>query len=180
MAGRGALGQGHPPLAHALTANSAQVSAPAGQESSYLQSTKLLAAGTRGHGPILQRHLGCGSLSARPWAGSHGRHLAQNHAPRCRSRRRRAPSVVPGGAGQGRSGGGAARWVGAEPGCASGSLRSLGPSRVEGLSRTNFPATRPLALYTAFTRLAPRTSAPRAVISPHSVVPLDHSFLATF
>lgn len=89
-----------------------------------------------------------GPCPARPCAGSRGEHRARSHPPSCRSRRRRAPSAVPGGAGWGRGGGGAARAVGAEPGRASGSLRSPGPWGCGGPASANPPRPRPRALCT--------------------------------
>lgn len=112
---------------------------------------------------------------AGPCAGSRGEHRARSHPPRCCSRRRRAPSAVPGGAGWGRSGGGAARSAGAEPGRASGSLCSPEPRGAEGLplpalrgpGRRRYGHSVPAALREAIARRA------------HHTPPLDPSSIAT-
>lgn len=113
---------------------------------------------------------------AGPCAGSRGEHRAQSHPPRCRSRRRRAPSAVPGGAGWGRSGGGAARAAGAEPCRASGSLCSpesrgeedLPLPALRGPGRRRYAHSVPPALREAIARRA------------HHTPPLDPSFIAAF
>lgn len=121
-----------------------------------------------------------GPCPAGPCTGSRGEHRARSHPPRCLSRRRRAPSAVPGGAGWGRSGGGAARAVGAEPGRASGSLRSPEPRGAKGLPLPDLwgPGRGRCArsVPTALCEPSPGAPIPRL----HSVTPLDHSFIVTF